>query len=215
MPIVKRLRGFALAILAVALFSSCASTGFPPPKERFVSSTARIQYDSVVSLMVLCPDGKIYGGSGFAISERTFITALHVVECGGMGPIATLVETRDGTVMMAIPDKLPESGADAIRMVVGGGKLKVWTRVSARALAIDEPVCAFTGLRMSKKCGYVIGKWGDDMLVGDMRVIPGDSGSAVYDTAGNVVAILVAAPRNNEFQMIAVPAAQWMDLLRE
>ena len=183
------------------------------PKDRVIESGYRIVVD--------CDgDGEPNGyGSMSAIGPRHFLTAGHM---------ACPEEERDTAKYWALDKDL--NRRDVLMEIVSGSvdvarvKLapgfalnQTWAKISRVEPELGEPVFQYTGgamLQMFFKIGYV-GKVTDKELWVSQHGVPGNSGSGVFNTRGELIAVLWGGDWNpsREFYFLATRPAQFENLL--
>lgn len=215
-----------LAVLGL-LLSACSSCSGPDraaartdnvltthaDQNEYASETARRIWGSTVRLEVYCEGeaGPSGWGSGVTISRRHVLTARHVIDCDNKAKLeGVIVHLDDGQRIPMSLDVLPASdGVDAARLVVDGIQRFDWfARPALYSPARWQTVCVLASdIEMGElypKCGYV-SRGGHATLRVSIHVVPGNSGAAVWDLSGNVVA-LVSRGRwasNGEFVLLA------------
>lgn len=209
----------ALVIVVAILIATCgcalrSGAGLAYARARAVTESA-----SLVRFLTVCPDGSRWVGAGVAVSARRVVTARHVVDCDGALPVAVFIETADGHTFPAAVSAFAESGADVARVAVIGASPLTPARFAATPAPGDH-VCVVvkdfrSGQDHVRKCGEVSAAGDDEIMVG-VRPNPGNSGSPVFDDAGDVVAILhsgrVWAPGAEDY-FYAAPVVTFTDLL--
>lgn len=162
--------------------------------------TVEAEYDAALVIEVKCAGITLGHGSGVMVSPTEALTAGHVVAFGNS--CTYVAHTRDGDQHSMMLDVVVatvqlDGAMDGIGRLTMSA-LDVFDEYTAppsvRAVpALGQWVCTVTGRpdRM-RKCGEVQ-PVGDDGLVGVLAAFePGNSGSGVYDTAGNLVGIALA-----------------------
>lgn len=179
-----RLRTFAqLAIAPLALLTACA---FAPEPARI----PRIELHQRVSNMVELHLGEAFLGSGTAqpVGPDLFLTAFHVVRMDDWISVSNLVTvTVDGRLVVEII-RVGDLDAALLRVAEPHG-LPVWP-LDARAIVPGEEL-TLTGWgygehRFSRHFGCV------SQNCSSGQIAPGDSGGALLDSDGDIVAIGVA-----------------------
>lgn len=219
--------------IALLVFACSCSNGVPAgrkgkvvtagaPDTEFSSELNRRMYLSSVRIKVICKDESGSMGTGFAVSPRHVITALHVIDCEGEPPAFVFVVLRDGKSIPMWVDDPRIGGVDAVRLSVLeplAMEFKTWVPTSDRAPLIGEDVCVVAGGMPGtygiKKCGAVAFIQDGHFIV-SMHIVPGNSGGAVFDSFGNVIGIVRAAsfePRR-EYYGVMILGSQWAHQLR-
>lgn len=180
-----------LAVLAV-LFTAvtCLSCASMRP---MVGRTATDQHRAAVTMRLTCANGA-GGGSGALISGGRVVTAAHVVLCELLPGIyyhGTVQvnpgddKWRDAEILMADP----ESDVAVVRVPELDN---YYTHVEIGPKPeIGDTVCMASGSipYYMFKCGLVQPGPADEIVVG-IVVIPGNSGSGMYDARGRLVGIV-------------------------
>ena len=132
-------------------------------------------------------------GTGVVISERHVLTAAHVVAC----PVLPVIHVtlRDGRVFRMGEDR--EQGDVARLELASADTFGIHIAPPVIASATGD-VVAIVIRPWPVPHGYAAGS-----LVVDMHVQPGDSGSGVYNSAGELVGLVSADVRSVAGQSIA------------
>lgn len=216
-------------ILALLLTVACASSPSPRvtsvvavPVSDPAASIDRSVLDATASVIVSCLDAtRNRMGAGVAISPRHVITSRHLAEaCLPDEATVILARTAVSGYVEVVVDGLAE--VDAARLVVVGTAepFTAWAELADRGPEPVEPVCVaawdFALATPLLKCGRASVGLPDGTVVIGVRVIPGNSGSAVYDTDGDVVGLVRSRPKGAEPDEsgIAVPSPAWAVLGR-
>ena len=168
-----------------------------------------------VLILGICKEGGQVAGSGFVINNHHIITAGHLLtacETGGEF-IVTVRDGKDSHMYSATVAEIVEE-ADAMKLYVEE-KLPPSVVVSKDLVLVGQEVCSISGYSVwLKKCGYVSIVESDVILAG-IPVVPGNSGSPLYNYKGEVVGIVVAGNWNltKEKYVLAVPVSEWKALL--
>ena len=198
----------ALFVMALAACGGAASVHKSPDFVEYATPRDKVAYESSVRLSVTCPGGDDRSGSGVAVSRRHILTAYHVVDCSGAKPIHIAVLLRYGAVVDMDVDAIDED-ADVARLVSFPMKrpFSTYSEVRVNPLRVGEEVYSIGGDTPNifgvKKTGYVtaIGvcqyqSWQPDPRKlpywwhSSIPVVPGNSGSGVFDSRGRVVGIV-------------------------
>jgi len=172
--------------------NSCASGPyFPTVADTTPLPVIDEQYERAAMVETTCMDGSGAWGSAVLLDDHRALTALHVVaQCGD--PII-LVQTSDGKKHLVTVDAIAPN-ADMVRLValdrwaVPKGKLQ-WSKAPHRG----RVACAVTGMpHRNRLCGEVQESNDDAGAEVEFRIVAdhGNSGSAVYDSAGRLVGVL-------------------------
>lgn len=155
------------------------------------------QYDALVQVLTVCPDGKVGTGSGVLVAPDVVLTAKHVVTCMPLPPFEiytppakvfvkfTEEEGSEGVVEIELPQH------DVARIRLKEGTTKYFTPISIGPKpGIGDRVCEVSAVpRTTYRCGVV---QPDGEYIGlDFMVEHGNSGSALYNGAGQLVGIVV------------------------
>jgi len=177
-----RLRPRHFAPLALALLTACVSA--PEPVR-----VHRVELHERVSNLVELRLGSAFLGSGTAqpVGPDLFLTAYHVVEMDEWLTVDQVTISIDGLVVVEII-RVGELDAALLRVAEPHG-LPVWP-LDARAIVPGEEL-TLTGWgygthRFSRHLGCV------DPGCSSGQIAPGDSGGALLDSDGDIVAIGVA-----------------------
>lgn len=202
-----------LRSLLLALLLGCVATPqgvvlYDQFTGHYATPQDEVEYETSVRITVVCPEG-MSAGSGFVVSRRHVITAEHVASCFQEKALSITVIMRNGAeipMMLEASDK----EADAARLVAltrkPPFKMIAPIRLFPR-LSVGEAVCSIGGDRPNiygiKKCGYVsdLGRsqhesWSPPThkkafwVQHSIPVVPGNSGSAIFDSGGRVVALV-------------------------
>lgn len=156
----------------------------------------REQYNRTTELMVICSDGQ-FTGSGVIVGPDTVLTATHVVDCNGLVLVRDVV--TDVVFVAEVASNL--DGDDIAQLYVPGIRGPA-VRIGKRPEPGDT-VCAFVGNpNRWRVCGEVYvekGKEGEILFSGVVQ--PGNSGSGVYNSDGDLVGIISISLlcRNGQF----------------
>jgi hypothetical protein len=151
------------------------------------------------------------GGSAFGVGPMSAVTARHVVDCDRTLPSGLFQDGEPEEITLKLANGemrefvVSEMGKDedhdaAVIVAVGVQPFfKHWAKLARKLPAIDEQVCLVTLYPWKNHlCGPVTDYRDGDEWMGygymtyGLQSIPGNSGSAVYNSDGEVVAINVA-----------------------
>lgn len=204
------------AALAAVLWScgGCAT------HRSWLSRVQQVRHEigASLSLSVHCSDGNEYLGRAVALGPRYAVTASHVVRCQDIAHPVQVMVSRDGMEPIEVVVDAVLVGADAARLVVAGkGSFDEWASLSLAPASIGDTVCSVSGMHITvRKCGDVVDA-DSDQFKASFRTIPGDSGSPVYNSYGEVVGIIIAGPHPmaNQFEHygIASSVSAWKELV--
>lgn len=205
------MRYLCLAFAFVAC--TCAST-----LRGYQSEADRIEYEASLRIIVDCPAGQQVG-SGVAITPRHVITAKHVVECMFGTSTKIIARTRHGASLEMALDKISIDEDIARLVVVGTGEpFHVYASVSLTKPKTGEKVCAVGGdgpaVHSIRKCAD-IATVTDTYIVMPIGAVPGNSGSGLFNGAGEIVGILTRGrwEPSGEKLGLAIRATSWQDLV--
>jgi S1-C subfamily serine protease len=203
-PLLARERfDFALVLTAVMLAAvaatcaSCASAAIAPALR-----SPREQHAAGVLIKVACASASegaisvhLHYGSGVIVGDHEVLTAGHVAHCDDNEVMAMTVDPGDGTDRDAELDVLVPR-ADVARITVGADLSKWFTPVRIGPVPqVGDRVCEVSAApRWTYRCGVAQipeeGTSDGDVHI-EMTTEFGNSGSALYDADGNLVAIVV------------------------
>ncbi len=180
----------ALLILAFLTAFSCTHS----PATRYPAK----QYDALVKLVVTCPGGGRGAGTGVLVAPDVILTAQHVVTCMPLPPYPLYVapekievfftdtESTEGTVEVEL------SQHDVARVKLATGAPQYFSPISIGPKpGIGDRVCEVSAVpRTTYRCGVVQPETGPYIGL-DFMVEHGNSGSALYNSAGQLVGIVV------------------------
>ncbi len=226
----------AIALVAGTALGGCAAVDVPQMPGPVITDFVPTQVPLAAPTNVgnLSPDGfqqaqrmavrirnvgcaSLSTGSGFAIGPTTLITNRHVVADSAALQVATY-DGRD----VAVTATSTASLAD-LAVVRTAQELPSYPQLAAADPTIDSEVTVIgypEGGQLTVTRGRVIGSTTDPLnenlgqvLVTDAKVEPGSSGSAVLDSAGQVVGVVYA--KNVSNQSFFVPVSTLRTLLAD
>lgn len=192
------------AVWILALFcATCEACARPPSPRSLAAPTDNWQVVRSIRIDMKC--GSLTGiaewvGSGFVLDSTHILTAAHVATCMFADIEITLFDGRKGTAHV---DRLwPER--DLARLELDGGSFGVVVPLRFAEPHMGEKLCSVSAAPgLIQSCGVfdrrydmscVPASLGDSQWCRDGRMLAfvwhGNSGSPVYDTRGNVVAVL-------------------------
>ena len=188
----------ALRFIALAFLIGCVSIPHVPPKIR----TYKDQAETTVTVKLWCDKfsegmyGDLQAGSGVIVDERHVITAWHVVKCPGFSTLPIIqVGLQDGRAFMMVIDKVDGDADLALLTIFSADRfhLKVPPPVIGKAEAGDS-ACSSVGFpKKGWHCGEIASV--SDSKKGNIEVdaetVSGNSGSALYNSSGQLVGIIV------------------------
>jgi len=197
------------AVLCIA-FVGCTHAPLPARDVQYVNDEVRREFalGAEVDIQCLDEDGTVaggVGGSAVIVGPRWLLTARHVVVACQEHDYAQqkiMVVLHDGSsyeARVAIVTPAPWHDV-ALLGVKGEPPFKQWAEVATKMPAIGEEVCLLAAVPFwARKCGTVDGylegqsKWlGDGYIMYHADSVHGNSGGAVYDRSGRLLAINVA-----------------------
>lgn len=196
----------------------------PKTTQEYETETIRRMALSAVRIVLDCgADGEPDGyGSGTAVSHRTVLTARHVYDGCDPGNNAYFAITSDGRTLALHRDgaaTLPQ--VDAARFALDPMAEPFWTYspVANYQPRVGQPVYFYTGDGTTEfvfKAGHVAVTDYAEVTI-SVHGVPGNSGSAVFDAEGNVIAILWGGRWHpaGENLIKAFRPTVWPDLLRD
>ena len=218
------LAGLAVLLLAAVANASCAHASKLDPTS---ADAIDAHYDAAVEITALCalPDGRqvAWYGSGVIVDATHLLTAGHVAETEGL-PCVFTAELSNGKTYLVRPlHVLASSEVDLASMELLSFTetfhVSAWPVRYGAAPRLGDVVCTATAHpRREYKCGQVMRS--KDSPPGDIRidfvVEPGNSGSALYNAAGELVGIVVHTyPNRGNGQYITGGATSLAGHLKE
>lgn len=190
------------AWLGLVLVLTCTCAGVVPninSQPTAVVLTENTARAASIALHVQCPNGKKYVGSGFAVTPRYVITARHVVNCNQAEddeayepPMLVVGKTNTGKIVELTEESLDGPRDAALLVVVGPEEPFTSTvKINTDTVQSGARVCTWSGYHRKHVCGKVK-HVGSRRTYIYMKVIPGDSGSLLYNEKGEVVGIITA-----------------------
>lgn len=199
-----------LATLVALVFATCSCASSAPPKvekptvEEHTSTprTEEQQDVSAVRIQSACVTGDAFAGraaleigggigSGVVLSTGVVITAAHVVECDGARLVH--VVTREGT-KYAAEVAYVDATRDYARLKVRG--LAAVSSVVLAPTHVGDSVCVVAAHPFrQRQCGTIQRiEWkklpnGIVDLWSTARIVPGNSGSGIYNDKGELVGL--------------------------
>ena len=193
-------------VLSVAVLFGSETNG--SKQQIYRNQQDRKQHMSAVTIHALCATGTISQGSGVAVSGDVILTAKHVVSCGSSSPVIMIVSLHDDTSRLVYLDKIAKGTTDlaTIKIVGGQDPLPFYSNLNKSDLPYKTRLCSIDGLVGAEKCGRVVDARGNHVIV-NVRSIPGNSGSPMFDYKGDVRAIVSmrSVGQDAEFLTFAVP----------
>lgn len=216
----------ALILLALTwLAHGCAQVPLPS------MPSAPDASDVVAVVEVACVSGGsawVQTGSGAAVGPHRVLTAAHVLDCGGHAPQAVLVRPLgqvEGNARVLDPGD-PHM-ADAA-LLETEAPFRAWAEVAPADPVAGQPVCMRAGDPVPKvSCGLAIPmplvRIEDELRTGHYAyrafpvatpefAVPGNSGSGVFDAAGQLVGIHVGHSQDHTTGIASAPS-NWRALL--
>jgi S1-C subfamily serine protease len=157
----------------------------------FDSPNDEIMYKSAVFIETTCAKNSWYG-SGTAIGKREIATAKHVVTCSD-GSLATDIKITNYKKQIIRVTVLASSKlTDAVILQTKEDQFVVHAKVAVGKLKIGASLLMFSGMNKMFKPGKIgrVRKNGTAEVNFSPRVFPGDSGSGVFNTSGELVGVI-------------------------
>ncbi len=134
----------ATATPAASISRNSVPQATPEVPEYSVQQVAAIASPSVVTVEIVCNDGKHFAGSGFMYDTTTIVTNYHVIE----GAKSARITLQDGTVIESagFAGLLPGKDLAAIHVQLPAGKIKPLSLAAAlpspgeKVVAIGSPM---------------------------------------------------------------------------
>ncbi len=215
-------RWIPLALLVMSACEACAAA--PVPRLNYSTNVEYVTHESSVRILMYCLDGSGTIGSGTAVSSDVIITARHVVNgCGAAGVAKAVAITLDGIEHQMITSRVSDTVDVATMVSLEVSPFKVWARLAWHMPGLGDQVCWVSGDGMEqnrgyKKCGYYGGPRigaddGYDIVSG--KPAPGNSGSGVFNSRGELVGVLVVGRWFPTYDFLTgiVPVAEWRGLV--
>ena len=206
-----------IALLFTILSSCCAVK----QHAYTATSTAEYEYINTVRLMVACTHGA-HVGTGVIMSYKYVLTAKHVATCGeGQEPPLVIMAFDLNRKQFPMKINLHSPTQDVTRLEIkGDAKFKTYARFNFEGnQPIGEPVCTVGGddvTFMVRKCGELTPS-SESYLYSTIPIVPGNSGSGLWDATGAVIGINVRGRWNpvGEKITLTVPITLVMDLFTD
>ncbi len=207
----------ALTFLAAFLvLSACAG---PQRCSTVPSLVDRVAVETSYRVVVSCSGEPAGYGSAVAVGPHTLLTARHVTEFaeGRCAFPSWLLVAADGSTMPAFAGPAP--GDADVSTLIPFKTLTHYAIVSDRKVTMGEVLTMYTGHNIYSdalaqsfllKRILAAGYWQDGgYLVLSGHIVPGNSGSGIFDCAGRLVGILSRGNANpsDENMGLAVPAS--------
>lgn len=190
--------GWLTALLIACLFlTGCLSMGSQLQVTDPVRRPPDDQAHAAVVVTVTCPEKAVaWAGSGVALTPHLVLTANHVVSCGGAAVITVFMADSDRAYAARVrsADKLADLAVIEIPDEAGVLPRDIKMPEISAPPDTGEGVCVATASpSRGWSCGAVAQKFpnatGDDVET-QALIVPGNSGSGVYDSAGRLVGIV-------------------------
>lgn len=201
----------------IYMITGCVSSKAVPEKVYF-SSVDRIQFAPAVRIGAICANGNEIVGSGFIVDSQHVITAKHLSECNPIGYMLLVKVNNEDTVIAAVLDKALEN-SDVMRLRSLEPLNTDRSVISRRSVMVGEEICSIGGggnfvIGWVKKCGF-IAEHSDRVMITSIPVVPGNSGSPVFNKRGEVVGIVSAGVWDSHQEKLAIiiPVKAWISLL--
>lgn len=213
----------------LVLLTSCATLA-PLLHPGYETQGDRVRSEASVRVLMFCDAEHLGFGSGVAVSSRHVLTARHVVEDERCKvPLTFIVIKFDGErVPMELDkvaggltwDELPGSVDDAARLVpvACGNLFETWAPIAQYRPRLGQTVYMVAGQYdrppFIYKTGIVSGV-SDEKLLLSGHFVPGNSGSAAFDSNGHVLGLVVSAvwADSAENWSQAIRPASWSEII--
>lgn len=175
-----------MAMILLYLVTSCAFTAPEYPTRHPTAQNA-----AAVPIHVMCADGErlqSWIGSGVAVGPTSVITAWHVADCDAGAAI--VMGPGDVPAITRVRLALPSLDVAVLEVIDGSRPWEGWTFPRIGDVADGDAICLAVALPSpARRCGHV-----DRVSVYEIRhdvfTEPGNSGSAAYNAAGELVGIV-------------------------
>jgi S1-C subfamily serine protease len=186
----------------MALFLLCCARAPDPVSPKFGPALPDAAY-------VLCFDGKDSRmGSGVIVSRQRVLTAAHVVSCGGQIYIALPAKPDNLKWLPGVVEAV-DFGADVARVWIQDSFLRLGTIELGPAPPDGAWVCVMTAMPKARKvCGLSEGT-ADGKITHTAKVVPGNSGSGMFDSSGRLVGIVITWIHDDGKSKGGTAAAMW------
>lgn len=187
------------ALLAVLLVSACSGRGLRYKSPYALDSET--QRHATVSLQVLCvSDGGInaWKGSGIITGKHTILTANHVAHCDGESLIT--VELMSGALMEV--EVTVQADDHDIAKLRSNQSLPWFSFRIGKKPEPGDLVCSESAVpTRARKCGevqHVSDDASNRDIMFDLDVESGNSGSGVFNEAGDLIGIVTLRHKTNK-----------------
>jgi hypothetical protein len=189
-----------LVTAVLALLTACTSCA------HFGSRRSAVQqHNAMVMIKTTCPDGNSHAGTGVLVSEDRVLTANHVAQCDMVPGFGLYVDPVSVEVFASTDDKstatveLTIPGADIARLKLTHALPEFFTGVEVGPPpGIGDRICEVTAVpRVMYRCGEAQKTVSGRIMFSFMTEF-GNSGSAVYNSDGQLVGIVTNLIRCQE-----------------